>query len=253
MSINLRSTNYPIDPNLEIWRYLSIDSILNSIVNKRLRFTQLRVLGDTWEGAIGFATVKSRAILENSIEPLTPEAFNLLIENLKLLQASNRAFNYVNCWTTNGPDEMLMWDAYAKHGSYCGISTTVNDLKDSIVEEMAIADIGKVTYSNHTEVSRDNMDFRDEIYRKRIPFKYENEIRFVISREFDEVKKSALLLDEPSHYYHEFDPNCFKELVLHPYAPEMTEDYLSEILIPFIPKLTIRRSSIAEQPVLKTI
>jgi hypothetical protein len=253
LPIELRGTSTPLDPNLEIWRYVSIDSVVNSIVNEKLRFTQLRELGDSWEGVIGFATVKSRAILENSVEPLTSENFDLLIEKLKLLQASNRTFNYVSCWSTNGPDEMLMWDAYAKHSSYCGVRTSVLSLKNSIVGELKIADIGLVTYSNHTEVSRNNLDFRDEIYRKRVPFKYENEVRFVVNREFDGEESKKLLIDEPNYYFHEFNPDCLNEIVLHPYAPEMTEEYLEKILRPIIPKVLIRRSTIAEQPVLKTI
>ena len=190
--------------SLVIWRYQSIDATLNTIYNRTLRFTQLRQLGDTWEGTIGLATLEAQRNLYTEIAKHFGRALPDPEQELQRMQLLNRFHNYVSCWTVVPPDRILMWNAFTENSQSCAISTAVGALMGSLINEPTIADIGFVKYSNHELVATQGMDMRDEIYWKRIFFDFEKEIRFTINTTFEQPEGERLLLTESPYRYEYF-------------------------------------------------
>ena len=237
-----------ISGRTEIYRYLGIDAALNSIINKRLRFTQLRGLEDPWEGVLGTATIESHRDHDRELWAEHGHDFSMPDDGYALHQAKNRVFNYASSWTINDPENMVMWKAFTLNTSSCCLISTVDELRHSFSRDIPMISVGSIDYSHHHEVPAGSFNLDEEVWRKRKAFEYEKEIRFVIDKINDSQSGNKLMIDEDRFVYEEFNPEAISRLVIHPHAPQGTIEYLRKIINEAIPAISIENPRISQLP-----
>jgi hypothetical protein len=227
---------------------MSITSALNTLLTSKLRFTQLRKLDDQWEGAITPATITSYKELMSQISSDFQREIPDQEDSLRMMQLMNRFHNYVSYWTINAPDQMQMWDAYSEGVEWCCIETTVVKLQNSLLEVPDIADICTIKYVDPDTEPIDGIDMRREICRKRVAFEHEREVRFTINTTHIRGDRERLLLEEPPYLSEDFNPKTIHSIVIHPNAPEGSEDNLRVLLSSASMETRVARCAIARTP-----
>jgi len=246
---NIRHQGFTgISEGMAIYRYLGIDAALNTLINRKIRFTQLRALDDPWEGTLGAATIESYRATNESIWAEHGYQIHFSNERYALHQNLNRVFNYVSSWTLNDPENMVMWKSFSQSPSSCCLVSTVSSIRDSFSRDIPMISVGAVDYSHHEEIPVSSFNLQEEIWRKRKAYEYEREVRFIIDKVNDGPDGQKLLIDEDEYTYEDFDPASIFQLVLHPQAPIGTENYLASLLGPIFPALNVRYPTISNRP-----
>jgi hypothetical protein len=208
-----------IDTSTEIWRYLTIEKLIDIFENKRLYFTPLHEYSktDPFEGYLPFVAMEAHAKiykkqydelksffkkmeLDKPKTQLNPTAL-ALYEKAKIKFKEyelhpSRIFNSitrdirVNCWHMNVHESDAMWRLYSKKDNGIAIKTTIKDVIDSLEidnEEIPVQ-IGKVKYMDFFDKELEPKDCLTESGNlspllKRVSFQHEQELRlFIVPR-----------------------------------------------------------------------
>jgi len=254
LPVSLRSSaRGNLNLETEIWRFLPIEAALQTLLNQRLRFTQIRKFEDQHEGAIGLASLEWRRKLESDLASDSGINFANFDEYLALQQNLNRVFNYVSSWTMNSPENFVMWKSYTTPQSGCALSSSVGLISESLLRDPLSGEIGRVDYSDPAETALKSLDMRSEIFRKRKAFEFESEVRFAIESIHEPDTKGGPLAAQPTYHFERFNPESIREIVVHPYAEPNTEKFIEKALSSLSPTISVSRPRISEKPPIESL
>lgn len=211
-----------IEENYTLWRYMSLDKLINLLSTNSLFFTPLSSYRETdpFEGllpknALTFLQeIFQEKSIENSIDAfISTKDIPIKTHNLinELITQSNQTqkdlikkyyrtiadAQLVNCWHANNRESEAMWRLYSDNGKGIAITTNIELLIKAFqdTDTDKTINVGKVRYldfDNHNfSISDCTVDGYILPLIKRDSFRHENEVR--IHTSFDLFGKS---LDE---------------------------------------------------------
>lgn len=203
----------------KLWRYMSLDKLINILSEKKLFFTPLSFYRDTdpFESLVPKVVLdkmgefifsiseqqkkEKDAVLEHMksnqmmVDPKVlsnlNEQFNNLLPNMEKVCFRILETTLVNCWHMNEVESEAMWRLYSDVNKGIAIQTTVQSLVDSIDDNRLF--FSKVNYVDFYSKTADVKDYIvDRMVLspllKREAFKHEQEVRlhFTPKREYRE-------------------------------------------------------------------
>jgi hypothetical protein len=199
-----------------LWRYLSLDKLVDLLSTSELFFTPLAAFAktDPFEGylpSVAFdahASISSKYVNDlelahqqlaehrrNKGYPLTDAERVTLETSLEDMRSSLRRLlpaiaktTTVNCWHANDGESEAMWRLYAENGKAVAVETTLDALKESIQERdsPSIVHIYPVKYLDFFDSALQPKDCVVEGHLapllKRISYQHEREVRAFIGK-----------------------------------------------------------------------
>lgn len=199
-----------------LWRYLSLDKLIDLLSTSELFFTPLETFAktDPYEGYLPSVAFDAHASIfqkyvndfELSIQqaaeyrkklgnPLTDTEREKLQASLEDFRSTPRRFipaiakaTMVNCWHANENESEAMWRLYAENGKAVAIETTLDALKESIQkrESSNVVHIYPVKYLDFLDSALQPPDCVVEGHLapllKRISYQHEHEVRAFIAK-----------------------------------------------------------------------
>lgn len=203
----------------KLWRYMSLDKLINILSEKKLFFTPLSFYKNTdpFESLVPRMVLNKMREFLLSINENSMSEKKLFLEYIesrqkivdpKVLSELNKKFDdllpnmanvffkilettVVNCWHMNDVESEAMWRLYSDVNKGIAIQTTVQDLVDSMSDDRIF--FSKVKY---VDFYSETMDIKEYIIDgmvlspllKREAFKHEQEVRlhFTPNRNYNE-------------------------------------------------------------------
>lgn len=175
----------PTNPDVPIWRYVSLAKYISLLQTRALHFSRLDLLGDPFEGSLPRANVQIwEHIRENRrIDPdlavfkdLSDERFNEIVKHQRAARKASQAVFYVNCWHMNEHESDAMWRLYGLNGESVAIRSTYRQLRSALPNEIHIGEVLYINYDTDAIAGNNLFNF---VVRKRKSFEHERELRAV--------------------------------------------------------------------------
>lgn len=246
MPLVIRADSVATLKTATVWRYFQADAVFYTFLNSTLRFTQVREFQDHWEGLISPASRRQQIVTEEGISrdsgfPLPPQAFGHL-ENF------NKIMNYVSSWSLITPDKMLMWQAYTQGLQGVAIEADMNQIQEQLTPNVDSGEIGLVTYVDLEVVPAPSLHWREELFRKRLAFEHEQEVRIVVDNMFNRKSGPFQYSDFPKYHYELINLSCIKSIQVHPYSSDELISSLVKLMDQLELDIPVTRSVIADNP-----
>jgi hypothetical protein len=199
-----------------LWRYLSLDKLIDLLSTNELFFAPLATFAktDPFEGYLPSVALDVHASINRKIvsdlelshqqlaehlskqgHPLTNADREALQASLEDLRSILRRFlpaiakaTVVNCWHASESESEAMWRLYAENGKAVAVETTLDVLKESIQkrESSGVVHIYPVKYLDFFDAGLQPRDCVVEGHLapllKRISYRHECEVRAFIGR-----------------------------------------------------------------------
>lgn len=264
-----------LDDNTVLWRYMSLDKLVDLLANNHLYFTPLVSFekSDPFEGYAPkvvidglMNVVKQRhQKMQSTYETLKQlkggdighhESIDSILDNFipqsvsgfkSIAQATS-----VNCWHANNFESEAMWKLYSDQGKGIAIKTTVGRVVDSInaCEQKHQISFGKVKYLDFLdpELTFEDCFGEDNILMpllKRASFAHEQEVRLFISPVSDGEN-----IEDPVAKSIKFDGNkLIDKIVISPFSCEPFISSVYSICSKYeIESTQIEQSSLLDSP-----
>ncbi len=245
-----------IKENYLLWRYMTLDKLINILVSKTLFFTPLKSYQETdpFEGYMPLNGLKKIAEVSEKRTSKQIECIKKLRANYEQakvkhgpdpkmeqqlqeidvaasqsLEANMDSFDkiakavMVNCWHANDYESEAMWKLYSDDGKGIAITTNIELLKKSInpIHDDVRISIGKVKYIDFFDLTLNAEDYIVDgnilPLTKRLSYKHENEIRMYTTPKFE----AGAAKIEAKPYFLQIDPLVLIDKVyISPYAKE---------------------------------
>ncbi|WP_405423564.1 DUF2971 domain-containing protein [Pantoea stewartii] len=203
----------------KIWRYMSLDKLVNLLDTKSLYFSPIRSYKETdpFEGLLpkSFREMLHMQLTKSNhdqqqIETISTNIFNIL------------GTYTVNCWHQNNHESEAMWQLYSDNKKGVAIQSSIGSLRDCIVSEKSSSVIlTEVQYLDLYSDTPFHSGFNGvkliPAY-KRLSFKHEHEVRLIYKSQH-----SILQMDpkETSAEIVDIDPSILIEKIyISPYTSE---------------------------------
>jgi len=227
-----------IEDNAILWRYADIPRYLDLLLKRQLFFSRADKFEDPFEGKYNKPSSEKslKSNLKKMPEELTTkeniDQAKQQIDELKEQQNEKRTEVAVSSWHINKDENFAMWKIYAK-GSYgIALQTTYERLKRGFDVTDKPIYIGKVIYYDE---SCDPIPFNKNSFvpflRKRLVYKYENEVRccYALSHGRDE----KFTWQQQDVYNGVFIPvdldTMIERIYISPYSPKWIRDIVEGI------------------------
>ena len=256
----------PPEDDATLWRYMNFEKFVNILGTKSLFFTRADKFEDPFEGFIPAALVDS---YKKSVKHVTPED---LAEVLIKISEGSRKYVMCNCWHQNEEESMAMWEKYHMRNSGIAIKTTMQDLKESLSDELEVF-TGKIEYIYHQTYDFDyirhyaNSNLTSDkkwtyfpYFHKRKAFEHEHEIRIIIDVE-PFVRKHLEGLRPENVLETEFPDICeigmllnievntlIGEVITSPYAERWVTETVELVVRQYGFKFPVSRSRLLDPP-----
>ena len=225
----------PDNPDIKIWRYMSLEKLLNSLHHGGLYLCRADLLGDKFEGAVTPATIEVRKNLGQDIS-IPEEALRKNPEN-----------NYISCWHASDFETDFMWKYYGGLNGAVAIQSTYSkliaaiDAKSNSPPEWKWCYLGMVKYVTESDPIPELANLKDRgergdllqrFFYKRAPFKPEAEIRLLRWAPFSSQEiKESFNGNIPKGFYLTLDFDLLiDKILISPLAAQGTSDTLKSIL-----------------------
>lgn len=198
-----------VTPDLSLWRYMSLDKLINLLESNNLFFTPL----ETYQNTDPFEGYIPKVAFEAYAKALAPEVNSLCIaynelknrpdnnpEQLAQLskmkdgmdrfsEETKNSFKTickgitVNCWHANECESEAMWKLYSDNGKGIAVKTSVSSVVRSIqhFQQNVVVQMGAVKYFDFHDNQIDPKDCVTDGHLspllKRSSFSHENEVR----------------------------------------------------------------------------
>lgn len=175
-------TDYEIpEDDSVIWRFLDLAKFISLLKDKALFMTRADKFEDQFEGAV--CSLNDSAKYDEALTEYYSGLFegkvvpDKLIEDEHKVNQLIRMNSYINCWYEGEHESMAMWKLYASGNEAKGVAikTTVGRLKKAIGH---LVEIGRIDYIDY---SKEWPNVNEALWRKRLSFEYEHEVRIRIT------------------------------------------------------------------------
>lgn len=228
----------PLD--MVLWRYFDLEGALNLLKTNELRFTQLAQFEDGYEGRQSKAEKVQDRDGRVKFGLATPDS-DL---NFDLWYVFNRFHTFASCWTSIGPNSMMMWSIYAPRAESLTLETTVGDLMNSLPEEGPEVFLGQLEYGDRENDPSDLPNPLDAKWRKWDYYSHENEVRLTVnSNSFEENHGLRCVCEEPHYRQVKLEIFPIRRIYAHPKMGENLFSTLSAQIDSLEIGLSLDRSS----------
>ncbi len=246
-----------------LWRYVSLDKLIDLLRTEELFFTPL----SAYEKSDPFEGYQPRVVIESYLRvwqqhketmkmvPHYDEEMRAKIEEYPQMMLERykriiKASMVVNCWHSNDYESEAMWRLYSESGKGIVIKTDIESLKAALEDDQCnkvTINMGIVKYVNFLDKT---LDFGDCVVGdfnpnkthpllKRLSYKHEEELRLFITREVIDERQSEW-------YYERVKINpkrLVMKIITSPFAPELFFDSVRAVCLNYgIEDSKIRKS-----------
>ena len=166
-----------------IWRFLDLAKFISLLKERSLFMTRADKFEDQFEGAVCTLADSDKydaALYDYYSDILEGKPVGeQLIENEHYAIQLMRKNSFLSCWFEGSYESIAMWRLYAsgKEAKGVAIKSTVGMLKKAIGQTV---EIGRIEYIDY---SKEWPNANEALWRKRLSFEYEHEIRVRIITE----------------------------------------------------------------------
>ncbi len=223
-----------------LWRYLDAAKFFDFIHQKTLFFCRGDQFEDKFEGAF---TESLKHAIEKSYDD------NKIDFTYDEFRKRLREHVFVNCWHKSIDDSMAMWSIYGRSSCSVAITTTVEQLKNALLEQQLPYDISieRVEYVKHwRDPTLDIAPYSRVFAYKTKAYDFEKEVRVLIDRfagEFEAEMPESGMAVKVSH------ATLLRSIVVAPEAPVWFETLVREASAHYGILAPVRRSKLATDPV----
>jgi hypothetical protein len=168
-------------PETKLWRYMDLTKLLAILSTGTLRFTNVIVFEDPYEGHVPIPSIKH--IKDRMVYKWPTDEKNTLLalkqrRLYKKLAKTLYGYCFVNCWHRNDDQSAAMWKLYLSSNEGVAVQTTFQRLKDCFDATRLFIGIGEVEYVDFKKMEKDRAFLVPKtILMKRKSFAHEQEIR----------------------------------------------------------------------------
>ena len=215
-----------------IWRFMDLAKFVSLLKDKALFMTRADKFEDQFEGAVCAEEDADRyneALMGYYAEMLEGKAVpKELLDNERNANRLLRMNSYINCWYEGEHESMAMWRLYAsgKEAKGVAVKTTVGQLKKAIGHYV---EIGRIEYIDYS-IQWPNVNAA--LWRKRVSFEYEHEVRIRITSEKGLSYTPAVFMTLP------VDLNDLIETV---YVSPMAEPWFKGVIVDLMEKYGVKK------------
>jgi len=177
-------TDYDIpDDGSVIWRFLDLAKFISLLKDKALYMTRADRFEDQFEGAV--CSLKDSEKYDDALTDYYSECLDgkpvseQLIQNEHYAIQMIRKNSFLSCWFEGSYESIAMWKLYAsgKDAKGVAVKTSVGRLKKAIGRNV---EVGRIAYIDY---SKEWPNANEALWRKRLSFEYEHEVRVRIITE----------------------------------------------------------------------
>lgn len=264
-----------------LYRYVTIDKLIDFLINERLSLTRLSLFEDRLEGI-----TPEHLLLDLGSEKMSKDfsswmggIFNYITTNFNPTgrNALNRQrkdfqrFNYANCWFVSDHESIAMWQLYSRLDSvvikvpYLAVVEKIQNQKFELTSyDHVKIRYGSVQYHKFDDLkSLSKLAVKEEIqgFVKDKSFEHEKEFRLMISVKKKEIKKADYkewVLDEQVESLNDslelksiylriinFQEMPF-EIIFHPQSSKWHRENMKSIISKYNLKFKIAESSLTK-------
>ena len=243
----------PQDPNMKIWRYLSLPKLLSLLQTESLHFARADKLDDLYEGTRPIGNLLTtlavaRRIARESEQPPNEQVYET-ITTLHRLTLVDQV--YVGCWHGGKSESVAMWRQYGSHEGAVAVQSTYGRLVSALPGKTDEGDalyVGMVAYADYhdtgTLIPESEPNLLNPLIFKRIEFAYENEVRAFIW-----MSKPSPTEQRPNGIRVRVDlAELIESIVVEPTASAWTKTAIEELVRKYGLNVSVRTSAIAMKP-----
>ena len=226
-------TDYEIpEDDSVIWRFLDLAKFISLLKDKALFMTRADKFEDQFEGAVcalGDSDKYDEALKAYYSECLDGKPVSeQLIKNEHYAIQMIRKNSFMNCWFEGTYESIAMWRLYAsgKDAKGVAIKTTVGRLKKAIGRYV---EIGRVDYIDYSKVWP---NANEALWRKRLSFDYEHEVRVRI------ITEGGLSPTPPEFM---MLPVNLDEMIESVYVSPMAETWFKNVVVDLLEKYGLNK------------
>lgn len=218
-SIEIEKLKHLPDGELFLYRYITIDKLIDFLLNKRLPLTRLNLFEDKLEGvtpehlllnlASDRISQNTAKFVGNFINQITLNINPTRRNSLKEQRLEFQKYNFASCWFVNNHESVAMWQLYSSPDSIAikiPVKSLINEL-ESKKFELTGYENKKIRYGSVEYYRFDDIDSLSQLvinedsqgFLKDKSFSHESEFRIILSKEKSERKKAEkkpMILDE---------------------------------------------------------
>lgn len=222
-------TDYEIpDDESVIWRYLDFPKFVSLLKDKALFMTRADKFEDGFEGAV--CELKNKQQYDEALSEYYSSIVEGTLSVVHLVEDSHtaneliRKNSFISCWYESPHESMAMWRLYAASNEPKGIAikSNVGSLRKSIGHDV---EIGRIQYIDY---SKTWLNPNEALWRKRLSFEYEHEVRIRIT------PKGGLSKTPPENMMLPVDlNNLIKAVYVSPMADNWFKDVVSDVMMKY--------------------
>lgn len=241
-AVQIRDNSDSPDLDSKLWRYISFEAALRTLLFNKLRFTRVALFEDEWEMRRGQKSQENieevnKAISNHAQVPHMPWPFRFFEDYF-------RNTNFVSSWTRVSPEHMTMWLAYTKSYSSVAIESSLRKLSDFDTRGLDFATVGQVEYSDIDEKENISRDDRELLFLKRKCFSFEEETRVSIQLS-DHTDDSGKLLDT---FEIDIPQGTINRVIAHPKMDSQTFELLRYLVFQIDQDVEVAMPKISQKP-----
>jgi hypothetical protein len=248
----------PLDPATPVWRYLSLEAVVATVRDRKLRFTRVDTFPDPFEGSVPkkqiddqlplFAGASHSRMMMTQVAAHYPDiSLPVYSEDpwarmTRLRRAKTRAA-HASCWA-GGEESEALWRLYCEDNGIRGLGVALRTTLGRLETSLAAHDlyVSPVTYRPYHLGPAFN-DELDSFMHKRQGFAAEREVRLL---HWNDAQYLGLIDIPPSvpdlypHLFLDWLPgDVIEEIVLSPYADEPYEERARAVIGAADPALAV--------------
>jgi hypothetical protein len=162
---------------------MTVLEFISLLEYKALFFCVLNKFEDKFEGSITQKDLDNKFSMANYLKTVNPEYTNdELIRKEKKLRKDLRSLVCISSWHLNNDESAAMWKIHLKENEGVAIRSTFNRLVQALtVDKVNDVYIGRIKYIDYSKDVIPDDHFIYPLMHKRQSFKFEHELRALIS------------------------------------------------------------------------
>lgn len=212
----------------QIWKYLNLEGLISLLQNRALWFSNANLFEDPFEGTfVESDTTRTSSIIGAIPFPLGRKADPEDEKNSLL----------VNCWHASEDESYAMWKIYSDVEIGIALKTTFGKLNSSLLNTDKEIYAGFVRYERRAQVTKRENLF-EQFLRKDPVFRFENEVRLLMSNENHQNDGYKLGEAVPISLN-----EAISELVISPYSKPWQKQLIVNLLNKYELNVDVKASS----------
>jgi len=174
-------TSLPEDIEAPLWRYMSIAKLESLLIEKALYFRRADLFDDPLEGKHSSPTLAYRPIMFAGAKD------SWINKTMPMIDARTRKCVYVNCWHNSDTESPYMWDKYTKKGKGIAIKSSLNRIRNGILDRKREFLVSPVRYIDYEKDHTSDANSFYAFFCKDKSYYHEREVRFAFIENFERV------------------------------------------------------------------